>query len=69
LAQQSCNEAIHQQKQAIDFGYNTFESIQKDSDPDPLRQREDFKQIVKELEANLKPIEIGPEPREIKPKS
>jgi hypothetical protein len=38
-------------KQAVDAGFNNLAQMRRDKDLDPLRDREDFKQLLARLEA------------------
>lgn len=41
--------------------------MKKDTDPDPLREREDFKKLVAELEKKFPPPkEVTPPPKAVK---
>ena len=41
-------------KQAVQNGYKNADHIKKDTDLDPLREREDFKKLLAELEEKAK---------------
>ncbi len=45
--------AIDWLKQAVAAGYKDVEHMKKDTDLDPLREREDFKKLIAELEAKV----------------
>jgi hypothetical protein len=42
-------------RQAIAKGYASLPSMKQDKDLDPIRQREDFKKLIAELESKRKP--------------
>jgi hypothetical protein len=51
-------------RQAIEGGYADTARLKRDTDLDPLRDRDDFKQLVAELEAEFPPKpEVLPPPR------
>jgi hypothetical protein len=41
-------------QQAVAAGYKDVASLKKDTDLDPLREREDFKKLIAELEKGVK---------------
>jgi hypothetical protein len=41
-------------KRAVKLGYKDADHLRKDSDLDPLRGRDDFMQVVQELEEKVK---------------
>ena len=49
MAQFYGNAAMKLLREAVSKGYKDVPHMKKDSDPDPLRQREDFRQLVAEL--------------------
>ena len=52
---------------AVQAGYQDAAHMKKDTDLDPLREREDFKKLLAELEAKFPtPKERAPEAREAK---
>ncbi|MFO0806765.1 MAG: serine/threonine-protein kinase [Gemmataceae bacterium] len=55
-------------RQAINSGWKNLVHIKNDSDLDPLRDREDFRALVADLERRFPPLrEVAPPPREVTP--
>ncbi len=50
--QEYADRAIELLKSAIAAGYNKIDSLAKDPDLDPLRDRDDFKQLLLKLESS-----------------
>ena len=46
-------------RQAVDRGYNSLVYLKQEKDLDPLREREDFQQLLAELEAKSPPQEVA----------
>ncbi len=49
------DQAMQSLRQALAKGYKDAAQIKKDKDLDPLRQREDFRKLLGELEAKSTP--------------
>jgi serine/threonine-protein kinase len=62
LAEQYASRALDLLRQAIQKGYKDTEHMKKDKDLDALRDREDFKKLVAELEAAKPPEKAPAEP-------
>lgn len=59
--------AVELLQRAVKAGYKDAAHVMKDADLDALRDREDFKKLMDELEAKpSKPLEMAPPPREKK---
>jgi serine/threonine protein kinase/tetratricopeptide (TPR) repeat protein len=54
LAEDYGGRAVAQLRRAIEAGYRDADHMKTDSDLDPLRQREDFRKLITELEASPK---------------
>ena len=52
--QQYADRAMQLLRQAVQAGFNNAEHMQRDSDLDPLRRREDFQKLLTELQAEKK---------------
>ncbi len=50
---------------AVAAGYANAAHMAKDTDPDPLRDRPDFRRLVADLTAQAKPRELAPPPRPV----
>ena len=48
------NQAMDLLRQAVAKGYKDAAHVKKDTDLDPIRNREDFKRLIVELEAKKK---------------
>jgi hypothetical protein len=57
LAQEYADRAMAALRQAVAKGYKDVEHTKKDSDFDPLRQRDDFKMLLATLEEKAKDAE------------
>jgi hypothetical protein len=55
LAQSYGDRALQALRQAVAKGYKDPALMKKDTDLDPLRQRDDFKKLLAEVEAAAKP--------------
>ena len=61
--------AIALLQKAIKAGYADFANMKKDTDLDPLREREDFKKLLAELEKKFPPMkEVAPTPKPMEKK-
>lgn len=60
LIKQYTTDAMKLLSEAIQKGFTDGEHIQQDKDMDPLRSREDFQRLVKELEQKAKPTATPP---------
>jgi hypothetical protein len=67
LAQDDADRAMQWLHQAVKAGYKDVAHLKKDTDLDALREREDFKKLIAELEAKVaKQPQTAPPPREKK---
>jgi serine/threonine-protein kinase len=57
LAQSYAEQALAALRQAVAKGYKDAANMRKDKDLDPLRQRDDFRKLLTELEATVRPKE------------
>jgi hypothetical protein len=55
LKERYANRALDLLRQAVQKGYKDVAHMKKDTDLDPLRQRADFQQLIRELEARPTP--------------
>ena len=62
-ADAEADRAVAWLKQAIAAGYKNAAHIKKDPDLDPLRSREDFKKLLRELEKKA----AAPQPEQVPP--
>ena len=46
-------------------GYRDAAHMKRDPDLDPLREREDFKKLIAELEKKFPPPEVAPPPKAV----
>ena len=56
--QEYTDRAMEMLKQAVQAGWKDVAHIQQDTDLDPLRNRDDFKKLVEELEPKI-PANLG----------
>ncbi len=65
LAKQYADEAMTHLRLAVEKGYRNVAHMKNDTDLDPLRDRDDFKKLLADLEAIPPPKqEVAPPPRE-----
>jgi hypothetical protein len=56
LAEEYAVRALELLRQAVAKGYKDFDHLKKDDDLKPLREREDFKKLVIDLEKATAPV-------------
>ena len=52
-------------QKAVQAGWKDAARVKKDTDLDPLREREDFKKLIAELEKKFPPPEVAPPPKAV----